>query len=136
MDAYECRVRFGPAKLARLATVTPSGRPHLVPVTFALADDQIVFAVDHKPKTTTALQRLANIATEPRVAFLVDHDDDDWSRLWWVRADADAAIITSGDDHQRAIDLLAAKYPQYRRHRPSGVVVMSQVSRWTGWAAR
>ena len=132
LPASEARARFAAARVARLATVSAEGVPHLVPVTFAVRGDTVVFAVDHKPKSTTALRRLDNIAANPRVAFLVDVYDDDWDRLWWVRADATAAII-DGADRLRAIAALRAKYQQYERVVPHGVVVGAAVQGWSGW---
>ena len=79
--------------MARLATIGTGGRPHLVPVTFALDGDRIYTVVDAKPKTTANLRRLRNIAADPRVTVLADHYEDDWDRLWWVRADGIAAIL-------------------------------------------
>ena len=96
IPAALAREKFLASPVARLATASPAGVPHLVPVTFACvagADDWLVFAVDHKPKTTTRLRRLANIESNPSVTFLVDEYDDDWSRLWWVRADAQARLL-------------------------------------------
>ena len=135
------RSRFAAAPVARLASVRPDGSPHLVPVTFALLgeDDRIVFAVDHKPKSTIDLQRLANIAAEPRVSFLVDHYDDDWTALWWVRVDGVARVLddaTEGGPRETALDALAAKYRQYRDVRPAGPVVSTQITRWVEWAYR
>jgi len=90
---------FTGASVARLATVRPDGRPHLVPIVFAVAGDVIVTAVDEvKPKRTRALARLANIAAEPRVSVLADHYDEDWTRLWWVRADGTATVVGSDAD--------------------------------------
>jgi PPOX class probable F420-dependent enzyme len=147
MTTEQCRDRLSAARVARLGTVNTAGEPHLVPVTFAVigagsaaadppadggADELIVFAVDHKPKSSTALRRLDNIAANPRVAFLVDHYDDDWDRLWWVRADAIAAVI-DGEDRLRAIAALRIKYPQYDLVAPHGVVVGAVVHRWSGW---
>jgi len=138
------RRRFSAARVARLATVSAAGEPHLVPVTFALlgaADqggtsdaDVIVFAVDHKPKSTTALRRLDNIAANPRVAFLVDFYDDDWDRLWWVRADATAAVL-HGPLRHSAIIALQSKYRQYGEIPPAGVVVGSSIVNWSSWQA-
>ena len=129
------------SRVARLATADDSGAPHLVPVTFALVDPvgggsvpMIVFAVDHKPKSTVALRRLANIAANPRVSWLVDHYEDDWERLWWVRADARAAVL-DGAVRAVAITALQAKYQQYQEFPPTGVVVGSTVTRVTGWQA-
>ena len=93
LDPAEARRRFAAAGVARLATVSPGGRPHLVPVTFAVDGDVIYSAVDAKPKTTTRLARLRNIAAEPRVAMLADHYGPDWDRLWWVRADGAATVL-------------------------------------------
>ena len=107
------RERFAAAPVACLATVTAAGHPHLVPVVFTLVDDTVWTAVDHKPKTTRALRRLANIEAHPRVSLLADHYDDDWSRLWWVRADGDAAVVAlPGDDATAGLSALVAKYPQ------------------------
>jgi len=141
------RGRFVSARVARLATVSPAGEPHLVPVTFAVLepsgkdpvgsdpiDEMIVFAVDHKPKSTTALRRLDNIAANPRVAFLVDHYDDDWDRLWWVRADATAAVLQGGR-RRSAVTALQSKYRQYREIPPQGVVVGSSIVTWSSWQA-
>ncbi len=151
LDLDRCRTLFAAARCYRLATVDPTGAPHLVPVTAALVGAEVVFAVDHKPKSTTALRRLSNIAAEPRVAFLADHYDEDWSTLWWVRADATARTdrsargpgVEAGDDkgadatdYEAAVDALAAKYPEYRRTRPDGVVVRARITRWTGWSAQ
>ncbi|SDW68535.1 PPOX class probable F420-dependent enzyme, Rv0121 family [Amycolatopsis xylanica] len=117
--------------MARLATADAAGVPHLVPVTFAVAGDEIVFAVDHKPKSTLALKRLANIKANPAVSFLVDHYDDDWDRLWWVRADGEAAVT----DRPEPVSWLRAKYPQYEEHPPQGPVVLTRVAVWRGWSS-
>lgn len=135
MDVERCRAQFAAARVVRLATVTAQGAPHLVPVTCAVIDDRIVFAVDHKPKTTHSLRRLANIAAEPRVSFLADEYDEDWARLWWVRADAVALVLSGGPDRSSALDVLVGKYQQYRLRRPTGPVVAADVVRWTGWSA-
>src|SRR3979490_2520515 len=106
------RDRLGASRVARLATVTPQEAPHLVPICFVLDGDHIYSAVDLKPKATRRLQRLANAAAHPSVALLADHYEEDWSRLWWVRVDGRAHVLEEGDEMQRAIDLLAAKYEQ------------------------
>ena len=123
------------ARVARLATVRPDGRAHLVPVTFAFDGTTIVTAVDQKPKTTTSLQRLRNIEARGIAGVLVDHYDDDWSQLWWVRADGSAEVVTGGAERQAAIDRLTAKYPQYRDDPPEGPVIVVTVDRWSSWSA-
>src|SRR4051812_1328952 len=108
------RRRFTDARVARLATTGEDG-PHLVPVVFAVVGDTLYSAVDGKPKTTRDLKRLRNIAADSRVSLLVDHYDEDWSMLWWVRVDGRATVheVTSAVG-TAAVDALAAKYPQYR----------------------
>ena len=132
LTSDDARTRFATARVARLATVRPGGAPHVVPVTFALLDDVIVIGIDHKPKTTTALQRLTNIEAEPRVSLVVDHYDEDWTRLWWVRADAEARLVEQITDV--AIVALAAKYPQYAEVLPHGPGILATVVGWVGWA--
>ncbi len=120
-------------RVARLATVDSEGHPHLVPIVFAVVGDRIYSAVDQKPKRTTALRRLANVRANPAVSLLVDHYDDDWSRLWWVRADGRGRVL-DGDDPEalRAVGLLRRRYPQ---QRAAGGVLAVDVERWRGWSA-
>ncbi|WP_280508340.1 TIGR03668 family PPOX class F420-dependent oxidoreductase [Nocardia flavorosea] len=134
MDERQARERFAAARVARLATVTPEGSPHIVPIVFAVAGDIIYTAVDAKPKSTTALRRLANIAANPQVAVLADFYDEDWTRLWWVRADAAAATVM-GMQARIGIDRLTARYPVYRDQSPPGPVLALEVARWSGWSA-
>jgi PPOX class probable F420-dependent enzyme len=136
LDPAEARRRFAAAPVARLATVGPAGQPHLVPVTFAVDGDRVYTAVDAKPKTTTDLRRLRNIAVDPRVAVLADHYEADWAALWWARADGTAALLDRPADMAGPLRLLAARYPQYRASPPAGPVIRIQVTRWTGWAAQ
>jgi PPOX class probable F420-dependent enzyme len=126
------RERFAAARVARLATVGPDGAPHLVPIVFALAEDVIHTAVDAKPKRHRALRRLANIAHEPRVTVLADCYDEDWTRLWWVRADGVARVLDESPD---GVTALAAKYAQYRTTPPPGPFVEITVRRWSSWTA-
>lgn len=123
------------ARVARLATVRPDGGPHLVPITFAVDGDRLVTAVDHKPKSTTDLQRLANIRADPRVSVLVDAYAEDWARLWWVRLDGTAEIVEGGARRAEAVRSLVDRYTQYRAQPPTGPVIEVRVTRWTGWAA-
>lgn len=122
------------ARVARLATVAADGRPHLVPIVHALVGERIYSIVDHKPKRSTDLQRLQNIRTDGRVTLLVDHYEDDWSQLWWVRVDGSAEILASGGDRSHAIEALSAKYPQYRTLRPTGPVIAIDIDRISGWS--
>jgi PPOX class probable F420-dependent enzyme len=137
VDAAQARSRFAAARVARLATVTAEGRPHLVPVTFALDADTIYTAVDDaKPKATLRLARLRNIEANPAVALLADHYDDDWSALWWARGDGTARVLDpSAAEAARGRELLGARYAQYRDAPPPGPVVVVAVERWSGWSA-
>ena len=123
--------------MARLATVGSTGQPHLVPITFALVGPAtIVTVVDHKPKRTTALRRLANIEANPQVSVLVDHYEDDWERLWWVRADGHARIEGGRTSGSAALaEALAERYHQYRERPPQGPFIVVEVERFSGWSA-
>ena len=128
------RARVAGAPVARLATVRPDGHPHIVPITFALDGDTVVTAIDHKPKTTAALQRLRNIEARPVASVLIDHYEDDWSRLWWVRADGIPRIVPAGTAREHGIELLVEKYPHYRDSPPRGPVIAVAVERWRSWS--
>ncbi len=125
--------RFAGAAVARLATVAPGGRPHVVPIVFAVAGSVVYTAVDGKPKSTQRLRRLANIEANPQVSILVDHYADDWSQLWWVRADGTATIHDRGAEQARGHSLLRAKYPQYHSVSLDGPVIAVAVEKWTYW---
>jgi PPOX class probable F420-dependent enzyme len=136
LDPEVMRSRVAAAPVARLATLRPDGTPRLVPITFVLLDDLICSAVDEvKPKSTTRLARLADVARDPRVGIVVDHYAEDWSALWWVRVDGTAAVHEDGLLHERALGALVAKYPPYGAAPPSGPVVVVTPTRWTGWSA-
>jgi PPOX class probable F420-dependent enzyme len=134
LDADDARARFAAARVARLATASAEARPHIVPIVFALAADVIYTAVDGKPKTTRDLRRLANVEANPRVAVLVDHYADDWTQLWWVRADGSARVV-DGDEAAGGVELLTARYPQYVEQPPPGPVLAIDVHAWVGWQA-
>jgi PPOX class probable F420-dependent enzyme len=136
MDSDEARARFAAAPVAHLASADASGRPHVVPITFALVGETIYSAVDSKPKRTRALRRLANVAANPAVAVLVDHYERDWERLWWVRADGRGRTLDADTEEAlAALAALAARYEPYRLARPQGPVLAIDVERWVGWSA-
>lgn len=135
MDRAEALQRVTTARVGRLATVTPAGQAHVVPITFTLLEGHVVHAIDHKPKTTTRLQRLVNIEANPSASFLVDHYEEDWERLWWVRIDGTAAVL-DGPQGRAAVAGLAEKYPAYRDRPPQGPVVEVRVERVRWWESR
>jgi PPOX class probable F420-dependent enzyme len=134
VTAEEARGRFAAARVARLATADAAGRPHVVPIVFAVAGDQVYSVVDAKPKRTTALRRLATVQSNPAVSLLVDHyDDEHWDALWWVRADGTARVLDPGEQEaERAVALLRDRYPQ---QCAVGAVLAVDVVRWSGWSA-
>lgn len=129
--------RFAAARVARLATTSPGGRPHLVPVVFVVVEDQVWTVVDAKPKSTRSLRRLANIEADPRICLLVDHYADDWSALWWVRADGRASIVpVEAEEGPLALAALTAKYPQYVHRDPPGPLIRIEIDTWRAWSAQ
>jgi PPOX class probable F420-dependent enzyme len=123
------------ARVARLGTVDPDRGAHLVPITFALVGDTVVTAVDHKPKRSRRLRRVANIERNHHVTVLVDHYEEDWSRLWWCRLSGVARVFYQGEEFDSAVDALVARYEQYADTRPSGPVIRIAVAHWTGWTS-
>jgi PPOX class probable F420-dependent enzyme len=131
----DATVRLGRARVGRLATVG-SEAPHVVPCCFAVDGPVAYSAVDDKPKRSSRLQRLADVGANPVATLLVDHYDEDWSTLWWIRVSGPARVIEEGPEHARAVGLLRAKYPQYRVHRLTGPVLAIELQQWRTWSAR
>jgi PPOX class probable F420-dependent enzyme len=129
------RRRVENARVARLATIDPDGRVHLVPIVFALAGDTLYSAVDAKPKRSRTLRRIENARQRPYVTVLVDEYDDDWSRLWWARLRGRARVLDEGEEAERALDLLVGKYEQYRERPPGLPVLAVHVEEWREWSA-
>ena len=126
-------------RVAHLATADAAGAPHVVPVCFAVRENDVYITIDDKPKRgpATALKRLRNIARNPAVALVADHyDDADWTRLGWVMVRGKAEIIDEGPEHRRAQDLLKSRYAQMRamdlgRHP----VIAIRIERATSWGS-
>jgi PPOX class probable F420-dependent enzyme len=129
----EPRALLAAARVGRLATVRPDGRPHVVVCCFAVEGDLLWTAVDAKRKQHTRLQRLANLRANPHASLLVDHYEEDWERLWWVRVDGAASVLDEGDP--RALAALTAKYPQYAASPPAGPVIALTIERVSAWSA-
>lgn len=134
LDAAESRRRFSAARVARLATVRADGRPHVVPIVFAVYGDTIYSIADPKPKQGLDLLRHRNVAAHPTVSLLVDHYDEAWEELWWARGDGTARVVDAGPEREAAIRLLREKYPQYAAwSTPFGAATVIRVDRWSGW---
>jgi PPOX class probable F420-dependent enzyme len=135
MDETDLRRRVAEARIARLGTVEADGRAHLVPICFAVAGERLYSAVDQKPKRSRDLRRLRNLRERPWATVLVDHYEEDWSRLWWARLRGPARILDGGEEARGALELLGEKYPQYRRDPPAGPVVAVDLTEWRTWSA-
>jgi len=133
VDDAILRQRVEAARVGHLATTRPDGRPHVVPCCFVLVGDTAYSAVDAKPKSTLALQRLRNVAAHPAASLVIDHYDEEWSQLWWIRLDGAARVLESGAERDTALEWLAAKYPQYVDAPPPGAVVALDVETVRAW---
>ena len=127
------RRRVSEARVGHLATTTPDGRPHVVPCCLALSGLVLYSAVDGKPKSSARLQRVRNLEANPAASLVVDHYEEDWTKLWWVRIDGIARIVESGSERDAALESLDAKYAQYQRDPPPGPVIAIDTRTWRAW---
>jgi PPOX class probable F420-dependent enzyme len=129
----DCWDRLGTVRHAVLATANAERGVDAVPVVFAVVGGALVVPVDRvKPKTTTRLQRLANIELDDRCVLLVDHYDDDWSQLWWVRVHGRARVM---DPDEASLAALADRYPQYRAPESIETTIVVMPTVVLGWSA-
>jgi PPOX class probable F420-dependent enzyme len=135
VDAQTMRHLVESARVGRLGTVSADGQPHVVPICFVLTDKTVYTAVDHKPKRTTHLRRIANLTATGHASLLVDHYSEDWSALWWVRLDGHGRVVEDPGERERALSALSGKYQQYAEQPPIGPVLAVDVTRWTGWSS-
>lgn len=134
MNSAEAIDLLATSRVARLATVRPDGRPHIVPITFAMVGETIVTMIDSKPKTSIRLQRMRNIEVQPAVSVLADIWSENWERLQWVRVDGTAQIHHDGEIWREARASLVGKYPQYRDEAPEGAAIVISIDNVTDWA--
>jgi PPOX class probable F420-dependent enzyme len=123
-------------RVARLATADAAGRPHVVPVCYALIQSTVYFTIDEKPKSRPGarLKRLSNLRANPFAALVVDHYDEDWSRLGWVMVQGRAVILHSGPEHDQAQAALRARYPQLSTMRIEALpVVTVRIDHASSW---
>ncbi len=124
--------------MGRLATADTSGRPLVVPVCYTFDGEAVYSAIDAKPKRTPgrALRRVRNIEENPQVSLVVDRYDEDWSRLCYVIVEGRADLLTGGPSYAGAVELLTAKYAQYRAlglDRTAGLVIAITPTRFLSW---
>ena len=135
----DSRALLGSARVAHLATADQYARPHVVPIVFVLDGDVLYFPLDRKPKREDdwhMLRRVRNIETNGRVSIVVDHYDEDWTKLAWVLLEGVATILETGEERDAAAGTLAAKYGQYLGGgldgRPVVRVVIERAVQWSG----
>ena len=117
-----------------LGTIARSGLPQLVPVCYALVGDAIAVAIDEKPKQGATLARVRNIERDPRATLLVDHYEERWEQLAWLRLEGDADIVERGSDWPEALEALRRRYPRYRSMALEGLpVIRLRPARVVGW---
>ena len=134
LDDSEARRRLAAARVGHLATVRADGRPHVVPIVFAVDGDVVYAIADPKPKRGLDLLRHRNIAANPAVSLLVDEYQEPWSGIWWVRADGVARVVEDGPERDTAIRLLRDKYSDYASwSTPFGAAMVLEVTRITSW---
>ncbi len=138
LTSQEARIRFERSASATLGTVDESGRPHLVPVTYVVLEDDntyhVYIAIDDKPKQSVNLRRLRNIMANPRVSLLVSEYSDNWEELWWVRADGTALVSGFGELPDGLLAAFQSRYPWYLARPPGGPVIDVCVTTWSGWS--
>ena len=123
------------SRVGHLATADRNEAPHVIPVCYAVAQDTLYVTVDEKPKRRDMpLKRMRNILENPQVAFVADRYDEDWRRLGWVMLRGVAEILDAGPEHDRAQELLRARYPQYRAMNLAELPVIAlRIARATSW---
>jgi PPOX class probable F420-dependent enzyme len=138
VDRDEAWARVRSARVGRMATVTPSRKPHVVPFVFALVEQKgsthvAYWVVDRKPKRSTDLKRIRNLEENPAVEFVVDGYDEDWERLWWIRCSGTARVVDSESERRSALHALEQKYPQYAIDPPDGPVIAIDIDTCDTW---
>lgn len=125
-------------RVGHLGTVDDAGRPHVVPVCYAVAWPTLYITIDGKPKQRDRpLRRLRNIAGNPQIVVTVDHYDEDWSRLAWVMLSGHADILANGAEHDAAQALLVTRYPQLKAmHIADLPVIALRIAKVSSWEAK
>jgi PPOX class probable F420-dependent enzyme len=123
-------------RVGRLATADQSGQPHVIPIVFATDGERLYTPLDRKPKRVGSmeLKRVRNLVENPRVAVVVDHYEEDWSKLTWLLVKGTGTLVESGEEYDVGVQLLEKKYPQYERMRLQGqpliVITPFDITSW------
>ncbi len=136
MDLEHAHLRLGSHIHGVLCTMHPERGPDPQPVVYAVADGHVGVAIDRvKPKASSRLKREDNLEADPRGTLLVEHwDAEDWSKLWWVRADLHHVRDPSQTLIDELADRLARTVPQYA-DKPFHRVLVCRIEAVTGWSA-
>jgi coenzyme F420-0:L-glutamate ligase/coenzyme F420-1:gamma-L-glutamate ligase len=125
-------------RVGRLATADSSGQPHVIPIVFAADGEKIYTPLDKKPKRMppNQLKRVRNLVENPRLAFVVDHYEEDWSKLAWMLVKGTGELVENGEAYEVGVRLLEEKYPQYKRmplkNQPLIVITPFDITSWNG----
>ena len=130
------RALLGEVRVAHLGLLDDTGRPRVMPVTFAVVGERIWSAVDEKPKRRPGdeLARVRWLRARPESAITVDLYDDDWSQLAWVQL-IGSTVVVDARGHDEVVAALAARYPHYREHPPPGPLLRFTPERAVRWRA-
>jgi PPOX class probable F420-dependent enzyme len=126
------------ARVGRLATADADGQPMVVPICYAFDGHALYSAVDAKPKQARpeGLKRIRNLRENPRVSIVIDEYEEDWTRLRYVIIQGQADLLTDGPQFAHGVDLLVAKYVQYRSlglPRERGLMIRVIPRRVSSW---
>ena len=136
LAADQARSRLAEHDHGILATLHPRRGVDAVPVVYALVDDHVGVPVDRvKPKAGGRLARERNLDRDPRATLIIEHwDHDDWSRLWWVRAELRHRADPEPARTQALAARLAERFAQYH-DQPFERLLVLRVIGLSGWAA-
>ncbi|HEX8940872.1 MAG TPA: hypothetical protein VF763_12000 [Candidatus Limnocylindrales bacterium] len=131
---------IGEARRGVLVTAAADGRPRPVPVCFVLLDGAIYSPLDEKPKRAAdprSLARVRDLLAGRPAALLVDRWSEDWTRLAWLRLEVTGGLLEPGvTEHERAVAVLRARYPQYMAQRlEERPLLRLSVKRAVAWSA-
>ena len=127
------------ARSGHLATADAKGQPHVVPVCYVFDGEAIYSVLDAKPKSTPLrqLRRVRNILANPQVSLIVDHYEEDWSRLRYLMVLGEAVLLEEGEEWSGAIAMLREKYSQYlEMDLDESPVIKITPARFVPWSSR